>query len=350
MLKSNRFKNTIFIFKAISFSILFLFISGCGDSDPDFSNVQIDLKIKRFEKDLFSIKGNADKNEFLELRKKYGNFYDDFVGRIMGYGNPTSDSAMRAMFYFSQDKQMAYLVSLVDEKYGDFSEYENELIKAYKGLHYYFPEDSIRDIVTYVSGFSMTLNPLGDDYTGLSLDMFMGDTFSAYSAIQPPIPQFIHKLLDPSQIVIQNIKSVVYDKVTPYSINNMRIVDEMVSWGKLFYVLEKVMPSADHNLIIGYDENEMDWSNDNEQDIWKFFIKDQLMFQNMNAENMKLFTEGPRTSYQGVPLDYCSPMIGKYTGWMMVRSYMENNPDVSLQNLIEETDVDKILKESAYKP
>ncbi len=43
-------------------------------------------------------------------------------------------------------------------------------------------------------------------------------------------------------------------------------------------------------------------------------------------------------------------MIGNWVGWQILRSYMNNNSDVSLQDLLAEMDAKKILKFSGYKP
>jgi hypothetical protein len=350
MIDTKLAKNTIFIFNAILFFTLFFCISGCDGSKNRRSAVDVNVNIKHFEKDLFELKANAGPDDFLKLREEYGPFYDDFVSYIMGYGDPLSDSAMRAMYYLSQDEHMKHLAGLVAEKYSGNTEAFDQIKDAYSIYYAQFPEDSVRDVVTYISGFSMTLNPVSEDYTGLSLDMFMGDTFTAYRVITPPIPDYLHKLFVPEQLAIQNMKSIVYEKVQMQNPPVSRILDEMISWGKLYYILEEVMPETEKHLLIGYDESEMEWCEDVETDIWKFFIKDQLMFQNMNAATMKLFTEGPRTSYPGVPIDYCAPMIARYSGWKLVKSYMENNSELSMQDLISETDSDKILKLAAYKP
>jgi hypothetical protein len=37
-------------------------------------------------------------------------------------------------------------------------------------------------------------------------------------------------------------------------------------------------------------------------------------------------------------------------GWQIIRSYMENNPEVSLQELMKMTDVNLIFSKSGYKP
>jgi hypothetical protein len=37
-------------------------------------------------------------------------------------------------------------------------------------------------------------------------------------------------------------------------------------------------------------------------------------------------------------------------GWQIVRKYMEENPNITLQQLMSERDAEKILRASGYKP
>ncbi|MDQ4140161.1 MAG: gliding motility lipoprotein GldB, partial [Bacteroidota bacterium] len=46
----------------------------------------------------------------------------------------------------------------------------------------------------------------------------------------------------------------------------------------------------------------------------------------------------------------CPGRIGRWVGWQIVRIYMEENPDVTLQQLMAEKDAQKIFNESHYKP
>lgn len=344
MINNFRYKFTAFLL-----SFLCCVLISCNSDNPNTSNIEVDIEFKHFTKDLLTIKGELTVENLSVLQKKYGSFYNDYVTHIMGFGAPLSDSAIRALNYFKMDEHEHYLNKLVQEKYGDFKKEEKAILKAYKNYLHYFPNDSLRDVVTYISNFTMNINPVGDDYTGLSLEMYMGDTFTAYKVIKPEIPTFLHKLFTPRQVPIQNMKSIVNEKLRLAGGHKGRVLDEMILWGKLFYICEKTLLDAEEYEIIGYDAEEWEWAIDNESQIWKFFIKDKKMFENINGATMKLFTEGPRTNYEGVPIDYCVPMLGKFSGWMLVKSYMENN-NISLQELVNQTNSDEILKLSEYKP
>jgi hypothetical protein len=46
----------------------------------------------------------------------------------------------------------------------------------------------------------------------------------------------------------------------------------------------------------------------------------------------------------------CPPRIAMWIGWQIVKSYMDHNEQVSLEELMNEKDAQKILSKSKYKP
>ncbi len=60
-------------------------------------------------------------------------------------------------------------------------------------------------------------------------------------------------------------------------------------------------------------------------------------------------TDGPFTAGLG-DKNESAPKLGVWIGWQMVRKYMLENPDVTLQQLMADTDAQKILVKSKYKP
>jgi len=45
-----------------------------------------------------------------------------------------------------------------------------------------------------------------------------------------------------------------------------------------------------------------------------------------------------------------APRLGIWTGWQIVRQYMENHADITLQQLMANNDAQTILNDSKYRP
>jgi uncharacterized protein YjaZ len=78
-------------------------------------------------------------------------------------------------------------------------------------------------------------------------------------------------------------------------------------------------------------------------------VKEKYLYETESKKYEKLLNEGPKTILSGVPPD-APAMLGRYTGWMIVRQYMNENPDITLQDLMLNSDAKSIIQISGYKP
>ena len=71
----------------------------------------------------------------------------------------------------------------------------------------------------------------------------------------------------------------------------------------------------------------------------------------LKTELKKRFIEiAPFTKF-GMKFDNQGPgRIGQWLGWQIVKSYMQNNKNMTISALFEEKDSKKILKLSSYRP
>ena len=81
--------------------------------------------------------------------------------------------------------------------------------------------------------------------------------------------------------------------------------------------------------------------------IWKTMANEKVMYRSKSFEINKWFADGPFTSATGVPQE-SAPQLGVWLGWNIVRQYMERHPEVTLNGLLSESDLQKIL--SSYVP
>jgi hypothetical protein len=121
----------------------------------------------------------------------------------------------------------------------------------------------------------------------------------------------------------------------------------MVSGGRILYFLEKILPEENDTIISGYSGSQLEWCRKNEKEIWAFFISNNLLFTSDPNLLMKYVSDGPTTN--GFPKE-APGNLGQFTGWQIVRTYMEKNKNITLRQLMEEKDMMKIFNKSMYKP
>ena len=89
---------------------------------------------------------------------------------------------------------------------------------------------------------------------------------------------------------------------------------------------------------------EYDFAVASEFEIWEYLIEMNWIYSIDMKVKLRFFEEAPST----VGIDGSPGRIGQFMGWQMVKQYMEANEDVTIEQLLLETNESKILK--AYKP
>ena len=124
----------------------------------------------------------------------------------------------------------------------------------------------------------------------------------------------------------------------------------MIYNGKILYFLDQVLPTnTPDSLKIGYTAKQLEWIKNYEGNIWGLLLQNELLFQTDMQKIQPFLSDGPFTSGIGNKKE-SAPKLGYSIGWQIVKKYMEENPKITLQQLMAETDAQKILTQAKYKP
>jgi len=335
--------------KLLKFVFLF-FILACGDDkinkqlkEVDVSDINLNVQLKRFEQDLFSIPSDSLPEAIHFLQKKYGKFYHRFNQNIINIGPSNSPSYPQYLNSFINDPDIKAIYKDVEKTYSNFNPFYEDLNEAFKRYNHYFPEKTIPEIITFLSGFNYFI-VVDDSILALGLDMYLGKDYKLYQML-PQLPKYFTLKMRKENLVPDAMQAWVSSEF-PDS-GNTRLISRMIYQGKIMYLMDALLPETEDSLKIGYTSEQMNWVEKNEDKIWRFFIDNKLLFSTKAVENDKFFVEGPFTS--GLPQE-SSPKTGTWIGWQIVREYMKNNPQIKISQLMQEKDAQMILTRSKYKP
>ncbi|MGI8582281.1 MAG: hypothetical protein ACR2KX_08790 [Chitinophagaceae bacterium] len=334
--------------KGIYFILLLCILFSCNNNNiPDVSNIKIELKVQRFEKDFFSIDTNNILNELQRLRIKYSYFINDFTKQILGFnGNTPPDSLTKYLHLFIRDYR--FVKDSADKLFVDFEPQAKEIKKGLQFVKYYFPEyKAPSKIITFIGPFDGYSDVITSDAFAVGLQLHMGSNFSFYkSDISRDIfPEYISKKFTPEYIPVNCIKNIV-DDMHPDNSVGKALIEQMVEKGKRLYLLDKFLPHTAEHLKIGYTETQLKDSYTNEAIIWDFFLNNGLL-NNSDQNIVKNYIgESPKTQELG---EGSPGNIGAFSGWQIVKKYMSKNSKISLQELMQK-DSREIYSQSKYKP
>jgi len=113
------------------------------------------------------------------------------------------------------------------------------------------------------------------------------------------------------------------------------------------FLLSETMPDISFNRLLRYSESDLAWCKNSESSIWAFLIENDLLFSTRQKDYRSYLYHAPFS--KGMPQDSPS-RIAYYIGYEIVKSYMQKNRDITLYELMNDTDYNSILNKSKYKP
>ena len=332
------------------FSISLLFGAFACHKTIDLSNIHLNVKIERFDKDFDDMANKPFDKHSAYMKKKYGGFYNHFLGLILEDNTiNTKDTAyfklLRQVF---QGRPYKDLKHDVDSMYPDMNMQEAGLTDAFKRIKYYFPKKTLPRVYAFFSGFYDQL-AVGDDYVAIGLDLFLGKNSRFYPALTKAYPRYLSRNFNPESIAPKVVEGLAREDMFPESDSSKTLLSKMIYNGKIMYFMDQVLPTVPDTTKIGYTGEQLKWCELFQSKIWAYFLEENLLYESDFPKIQKYLGEAPFTPGLGDKND-SAPKLGVWTGWQIVRQYMLKHPEISLEDLMKETDPQKILNDSKYRP
>lgn len=300
---------------------------------------QVDVHIKRYEKDLFSL----DTEHLSEGLQRISKEYPALLIEDGVWNDPEMLSQLKG---YISDPIIREIYADVMRKFPDLKDIETELDKALGYYLTYFPEDSVPSFYSLVPGLNTempTVYGYGNDIF-IHLDMYLGKDYKYYSQIGMPL--FISQRCEKKYIATECFTKALVYKHLPQKAP-VSLLDNMILEGKRLYFTEMMFPEKPEMDVIEYTPEKYEWAVANQGKVWAYIIEKDYLFSKQNEIIRQFVDDTPFTK----PFTNSSPgRMGAFIGWKIVQAYMENNPEVSLQMLMQETDSQAILNKSGYKP
>ncbi len=323
------------------YAVIFLFLAACntgsGRLNVDISGIpDPGMEVERYGRDLFSMDPSNIGEELPVLALKYPFFL----------GEPPLDTLSYIRIHqFVTDPFLREVAIACDTIFPDLKAFEEELNKAWRYYQYYYPDVAVPMTYSYISGLDFEYPiQLHQGILLIALDMYLGKNYEPYARVR--IPQYRTRRASPEHLIRDVMIEAGNNTPKHYKEENI-LLDQMIEKGKLLYFLDATLPELHDTIKIAYNEKQLGWCEENEENLWAFLIENELLFSSDYEKTHKLIIDGPFTSYfpDGSP-----GRTGWWVGWQVVRSFMENNPDVSLPRLMGELTARQILDNSSYNP
>lgn len=334
-------KKIVFIF----FILVAIYSCKGKKNIPDVSNINVQLTVHRFDKDLFSLDTNNISSSLTQLQKTYPYFLNDFLYNILA-SPPNPDSAMRKIKMFLHDYRPVYDSAQV--KFSSFDKTEKDIEHGLQFVKYYFPDYKIpTQVITFVGPIEGYANVLTLSGFAVGLQLYLGKDFPVYHSeyISEVYPEYQSRRFEPQYIPVNCMKNII-DDIYPDASSDLPLVYQMIEAGKRLYMLDQFLPETADTLKTGYTQKQLDGCYDNEAFIWNFFIENNFLYSTDPNVIRDYMNDGPKTETLGE----ASPgFIGQFVGWQIVKKWMSLDDKKTLQQLLK-TPAKQIFEEAKYKP
>ena len=332
----NRLTIVILFFSVIS--MLFSCQKSKVKNIPDVSHIEIDLNVKRFEKDLFTL----DTMRMEEESKRLFNTYPLFMKDVFAKEIFPALQDPNILKKFIQSPQLRQLYDTCQIVYRDFDDLEKDFTEAFRFYKYHFPEKETPKLITYLSEYSIGAFTY-ESIVGVGLDFFLGADYPNYHVTE--FPNYIKRSMNKEHLVAKTIEAVANDLVGNPKGN--RLLDLMIHNGKIHYIMDQLIPREEDNIKMAYTTEQMKWVEDNELQIWTHLVGEELLYSTKYKDFRKLIDHSPNAP--GMPAQ-APGRTANWVGWQIVNAFMARHPEITLPQLLEITNAQKIMDQSKYKP
>lgn len=306
--------------------ILVAFVACKDDTslNPEIEAISVDVSIDRFDR-LFA---NTTPVQLPNLKNKYPYLFS----------KQYSDEFWEAKLSDTLQKE---LEREVDIAFKDSDQLEEDLTLLYKHIRYYFPETSVPKIITIITEVREKV-VLADTLLLIGLDNYLGKDHYFYQDIQ----RYKAKNFRKEQVDVDVASAFAKAKIArPQSAT---FLEQMIYEGKQLYLMQTLLSQKPIYEVFSYTPEEYTFAQENEVNIWAYFVSNKTLYSTDRKLLARFIDPAPFSKFQ-MSFDNDTPgRIGRYIGYKIVASYMNEN-NIALKNMLLQ-DAETIFNNAKYKP
>ena len=322
-------KNILFFLLTTLFFTLF----SCNKEENDRWNVEVKtsepVKITDISAEFYN-----EKIPFQEFKEKYSFFLAPQVPDAT-YEKKRNNTLERRMYKNA--------ISL-----NKIPQLEKDLTELFAHVKYYFPKFQNPKVYVFSSATELYQEPIlyipDQKIIFIDLSAFMGEKSEYYEGID----NYIKKDMNPENVIARVSETIAIDYV-PVTPDQNKFLDKIINQGKLLTLQDAFLPKTLDQYKIGYAKSQQEWAVSNEENIWNYFVENDLLFSDDSNLNERFLNKGPFSKFYTEIDQKSSPRIGTFIGWQICRKYLAENPEITIQQFLQKS-ATEIFNNTNYKP
>ncbi len=323
------------------FFLIIIFISACSNNKCDiYSHSKVDFTIN-INTYIDSIKNINSRNDFIR-------FIDDHSSILYPFFDVNENKISERKTYigsiYSNLIDNIYFDSLYNDVVNEFVDIKDFVNEINYSFYLYNKKSKIKfnpNINLLISGFFHDVEVDRKNIT-IGIEYFLNKN----NKYKPrDLPSYVMERYTPKHLN-STVLSTFFSQFNLYDEGDKSMINEMIAFGKLYYIISEILPCVGQNIILGYSIDDYKRIQENEAFIYSYFIQNELLFNQKDEVKKKYLDERPKTFEISSQIP---GRIGRWLGYQIVRSFMETS-SYSYEELLLESDYTKIFYSSNYKP
>lgn len=320
-------------FKYIILSLIFSFsLQSCSNTNENRWEIKLDTAAPNVEITDISKEFYDQKVPLQEFQKKY----DFFQGTV-----PDEDYALRRADS-AEIKLYKEAIAKIDQ-----TKLKTDLALLFAHIEHYFPNFETPKVFLFSSALQMAPDPIfleeKSNFLFIDITGFMGINNPNYQGME----LYFQKSMNPQNIVAK-VSEMLAVQFVPQSGKQLKFLDKIIYEGKILTLQDAFLPAEPDYLKMNFTAEQYEWADQNEENIWNFFVENNLVFSDDPRLNERFIAKGPFSKFYTEIDNESSPQVGTYTGWQICRKFFNEKPDTKLQEFLN-MDAQTLFSESVYK-
>jgi len=284
--------------------LLLLVLFSCEDEnklEEEIAQIPIDFQVDRFDMEF----ANASAEELPRLKNEYPFLFPP------RYPDSLWIQQMKDTIQIELERE-------VQKSFPDFKEEKKEITSLFRHFKYYFPQFKAPRVVTIISEVDYRNKVVATDSLLLiSLDTYLGEKHRFYEGMQVYLRKNFRKEQLTNDIAFEYANQLIENP------QGRTFLDQMIYYGKILYLKDKVLPTMSDANKMGYTPKELAWAQANEDQIWRYFVERELIYDTDTELRARFINLAPFSKFR-LQLDNESPpQIGQYIGWQIVKQFAQ---------------------------
>ena len=241
---------------------------------------------------------------------------------MLNMGHPDDSAYMK----YVNSEAVKMFTPEVEEVFSDIADLENVLGGVKQNMKKELPHINMCEIYSIVSPYKQSIY-IADSTMLLVLNHYLGAEHKAYDGFE----EYIKKTKQAKYIPYDIVEATI-GTFNPYeTTGDEMVLSKMLFAGAIVEAKMRIVPEASLSLALGYDEKELEWVEDNQQQLWNALVSKELLYSTSYMDINQLLSLTPCSSilHQQAP-----SRVGRYLGYKIIRAYLEKNPSTTLSQLL----------------